>query len=252
MSTVPGTLSAIPLTNMLDVIDGFGSSPTTGATEIHSKVPLAYSYGLESPATNPKYYKHLLARLALAVNSRLTPNPIEKEAGLLIDTAGIIDQSTGYDLIQSAIAEFEANVIICIGSERLAQDMIRKYDQKQGITVLKLPKSGGCVGRDAKFLGAQQRQQMKRYFHGDHRQQLHPFSLSVAFDEVKLYQVEQNMDVNMSLMPIGTPVTSSKAFVTPIGMSSLLINTLIAVVHADTRDSLESISESNIYGYLLL
>lgn len=252
MSTIPGTISAIPPTNMLDVSDGFGSAPTTGATEIPPKVPLAYSYGLESPTINIKYYKHLLARLALAVNSRLTLNPKEKQAGLIIDTAGVIDQTTGYDLMQSAIAEFEVNVIICLGSERLAQDMIRKYDQKQGITVLKCPKSGGCVGRDAKFLLLQQRQQIKRYFYGDLRQQLNPFSISVAFDDVKMYQVEESTAVNTSLMPIGTELTPSKAFVMAVAASSLLINTVVAIVHADARESMESISESNVLGYLLV
>lgn len=187
------------------------------------------------------------------MNSRLATNPKEKEAGLIIDTAGVIDQTNGFDLIQAAIAEFEVNVIVCIGSERLAQDMIRKYDQKQGgITVLKIPRSGGCVGRETKFLHTQERQQIKKYFYGDQRQQLNSYSISVNFDDVKLYQVEESMDVNTSLMPIGTEITSTKAFVTPINASSSLTNIVIAMMHADARDTLESISESNVLGYLLV
>lgn len=130
MSTVPGTLSAMPVTNMLDVTSGFGSSATTGATELSPKMPLAYNYGAERPTTNVKYYKHLLSRLALAVHGRLSLIQKEKDAGLLIDTVGLIDQDIGYDIIQTAMTEFEVNVVICLGSERLAQYMIRTYDGK--------------------------------------------------------------------------------------------------------------------------
>jgi polyribonucleotide 5'-hydroxyl-kinase len=97
----------MPVTNMLDVSSGFGSSATTGATELSPKIPLSYAYGTDSPTTNLKYYKHLLARLALAVNGRLSLIEKERQSGMLIDTVGMIDQTTGYGIIQAAVSEFE-------------------------------------------------------------------------------------------------------------------------------------------------
>lgn len=251
---MPGSLSAIPMTHMLDVSDGFGSSGTTGSTQMPPKIPVSYCYGAESPSTNVKYYKHLVSRLSLAVNSRLSLNQEEKQAGLIIDTSGLIDQNTGYDIIHACVTEFEVNVVICLGSERLAQDLIRKYDGKSSsstiMTVLKLPKSGGCVGRDAPFLANYQKSQMRRYFYGE--QNLHPFSISVSFDDLVLFGIESSMGINTSLMPIGMEQTISKAYVASVEPSGLLLNTILAILHSDTRETLESISESNIMGYLLV
>lgn len=249
---MPGTLSAIPVTGMLEVTNGFGSSATTGATEISPKIPLAYCYGSSAPTTNLKYYKHLLARLALAVSGRLSLNAKERESGLLIDTVGLIDQTTGYDIIHAAMTELDVTVLICIGSERLAQDMTRKYDSQHGITVIKLPKSGGCVGRDDAFTAKSRREQIRRYFHGDERQALNPYSLTVSFDDVTVYKVEETAGVNTSLLPIGMEQTISKAFVAPAEVNSLLLNTVVAIVHAESRDTAESLSESNVLGFVLV
>lgn len=205
-----------------------------------------------SRASNLKYYKHLMTRLALAVNSRLTETPGEKESGLLIDTAGIIDQTTGYDMINSAILEFDVDVLICLGSERLAQDMVRKYDGRNGMTVIKLPKSGGCVGRDSGFMARSRKEQIRQYFHGDGRQTLSPYSITTAFDDIKVHRIEETTGINTSLMPIGMEQSVSRAYVTPVEPSSLLLNNVIAILHAENRDTPESLSESNVLGYVLV
>lgn len=268
-STPPGCVSAIPLTSILDVSDGFGPSRTTGAaTELSPKIPISYCYGSDAPGENVKYFKHLLSRLALAVNSRLSSIPAERASGLLIDTAGLIDSTTGYDIIHAAISDFEVDVLIVLGSERLYNDMLRKYDTgpsttttittttstttPPSMTVLKLPKSGGVVGRDATVIRNTQTAQIKTYFYGDVRQSLNPFSLNVAFADAKLFGVDEQTGVNTSLMPIGTEQVISRSFVSPVEPSSVWMHALVAILDADARAGGEVLSESSVLGYLLI
>lgn len=75
--TMPGCLTATPLTEMIDVEEGFGSSATSAPTAGSAVMPLAYYYGFPSPKDNSKLYSLLLARLAQSVNRRLE----EDEAG---------------------------------------------------------------------------------------------------------------------------------------------------------------------------
>jgi len=74
---MPGCLTATPLTEMIDVEEGFGSSATSAPTAGSAVMPLAYYYGFSSPKDNTKLYNVLLARLAKSVKRRLD----EDEAG---------------------------------------------------------------------------------------------------------------------------------------------------------------------------
>jgi polyribonucleotide 5'-hydroxyl-kinase len=254
MSTVPGTLSAMPLTSVLDVVDGFGNATTTGMTELTPRIPLSYCFGSEDPSRNLKYYKLLMTRLSLAAASRASKDAAQRQGGMLIDTSGLIDQAKGYDLIQAAVADFEVNVIITLGSERLYSDMSRKYDGQGVISVLKLPKSGGVVGRDAAFVRGQQDAAFRKYFNGDARQALSPFSLSVQFSDLKLVQVEEaGVGVNRSLLPIGSEQqVSSKAHVVPVEPSSLFLNSMIAMVQAESHEASEVVSQSSVLCHMLV
>ncbi len=71
--SVPGTLSATPISDILDVekTEGWGDSYTTSVTPIHMKQPLCYWYGFESPKDNLAVYKKLCERLSIVVASRL-------------------------------------------------------------------------------------------------------------------------------------------------------------------------------------
>lgn len=75
---MPGCLTATPLTEMIDVEEGFGSSATSAPTAGSAVMPLAYYYGFPSPKDNTKLYNVLLARLAKSVKRRLD----EDEAGM--------------------------------------------------------------------------------------------------------------------------------------------------------------------------
>jgi polyribonucleotide 5'-hydroxyl-kinase len=72
MLSLPGTLTATNFSSIMDVEEGFGTSPTNGPSPVPVKLPLVYYYGLEDPETNEKLYRKLVSRMAVAVSSRLS------------------------------------------------------------------------------------------------------------------------------------------------------------------------------------
>ena len=105
--SVPGSLTAIAFASIIDVEEGWGSSPTSGPSPVPVKLPLCYYYGLPSPEDNPKLFKPIITRLALAATSRLADDPEIKQTGLIIDTPGVISQGKGgYEIISHIVSEF--------------------------------------------------------------------------------------------------------------------------------------------------
>lgn len=103
--TMPGTVTATCISNIIDVEEGFGSSATTAASMGSSTMPLAYYYGFEDPSENVKLYKLVTSRLSEAITSRMAVDEECRNSGFIIDTAGLIDQ-VGYDIIQHVIEDF--------------------------------------------------------------------------------------------------------------------------------------------------
>ena len=105
--SVPGTLSSATFTSILDIEEGWGSSPTSGPSAIPVKLPLAYFFGLENPEESTSVFKPIVSRLALSVMNKLREDHAAKETGCLIDTPGAISQGkNGYELVQHIAAEF--------------------------------------------------------------------------------------------------------------------------------------------------
>lgn len=110
--SIPGTVTATPFASIVDVEQGWGSSPTSSSSPVPVKLPLCYYYGLPSPEDNTKLYKPILIRLALAATNRLTEDPAIRETGMLIDTPGVISQGRGsYDVISHIVSEFSGRII---------------------------------------------------------------------------------------------------------------------------------------------
>lgn len=197
LMSIPGTLTATSFSTILDVEEHFGSSPTSGPSTVPVKLPLVYYYGLESPEKNAKLYKKLLSRLALAVKSRLSEDRHSRASGCIIDTPSYVSTTKGYELIQHIVAEFSVNVIIALGSERLYSDLLRRFEDRRGgaesVTVLKLPKSGGCVDRDEGYLKEARQRAVREYFFGEPKRTLSPYTMSVDFSSLVIYRVAERM-----------------------------------------------------------
>ena len=217
MLSIPGTLSTAAFSSIIDVEQGWGSSPTNGPTQVPVKLPLIYYYGLANAEEKTDVYKPLTTRVALSAMNRLHEDEEAKAAGCIIDTPGVISQGKGgYDLIQHILSEFSGKtivqwlspyssstnlfsavtVLITLGSERLSSDMVRRFNgQKSGaletVTVLKLDKSGGCVDRDSEFMQQYRKAQVREYFFGDLHNPLSPHTQQVDFDQVTIFKIAE-------------------------------------------------------------
>jgi hypothetical protein len=107
MLSVPGSFSAAAFSSIVDIEEGWGSSPISGPSPIPVKMPLVYHYGLKDPEEG-KLFKPLVTRMALAVLSRMEKDAASKQAGFIIDTAGSISGGRGgvYDNIEHIVSEF--------------------------------------------------------------------------------------------------------------------------------------------------
>lgn len=190
--SLPGTLSATVFKTLIEIESdaggGWGSSPMSGPNgEIPVKLPLVYYFGGTDPAEkNGVQYRSLITRLALATQGRMKAAGQENvdKSGIIVDTPGTLlsaqQASGGYELVAHIVSEFSINAIVCLGSERLYNDMVRKFDKqpvsgmrgsenpsRETIAVIKLAKSGGVVDRDAAYMRAVAEAQIRAYFYGN-------------------------------------------------------------------------------------
>jgi polyribonucleotide 5'-hydroxyl-kinase len=112
MLSIPGTISAFALESIIDVEQGWGSSPTNGPSQIPVKLPLVYHYGCKDPEAKSEIYKAVVTRLGLSVMNRLEDDAMVKFTGCVIDTPGSISQGkNGYDIVQHIVAELQGMVM---------------------------------------------------------------------------------------------------------------------------------------------
>ncbi|KAK7609348.1 hypothetical protein BKA81DRAFT_391569 [Phyllosticta paracitricarpa] len=229
MLTVPGALSAAAMASILDVEEGWGSSPINGPSPVPVKMPLVYHYGLGAPDDNARMYRGLVTRMALAVTSRMSEDDEARRAGCVVDTPGAlsVDKKGVYEHIQHIVSEFSVTTILVLGSERLYSDLSRRFTKPtspistdEPLTVLKLDKSGGCVDRDPAFSKAQRQTQIRSYFFGHGPTTLSPHTHRVDYAALPLWKVvdegaaRQSRALAASLLPGG--VDDAASDMTPI------------------------------------
>ena len=121
MLSIPGSLSAATFSSIIDVEEGWGSSPTNGPSPVPVKLPLVYYLGLANPEDRTSVYKPIMTRLALSVMNRLQDDSEAKTTGCVIDTPGVISQGKGgYEVIHHAVSEFSGESCKFHGSRPLA------------------------------------------------------------------------------------------------------------------------------------
>lgn len=109
--SIPGSLSAVTFSSILDVEEGWGSSPVNGPSPIPVMLPLVYYYGQANADSGDRIYKPIVTRLAVAVLSKLQDDRHVGSSGCLIDTPGAISQGKGgYDIIQHIVSEFSGTL----------------------------------------------------------------------------------------------------------------------------------------------
>ncbi|KAK6583811.1 hypothetical protein PZA11_003541 [Diplocarpon coronariae] len=253
--SIPGTLTATPFASIIDVEQGWGSSPTSTSNPVPVKLPLCYYYGLPNPEDNTKLYKPIISRLALAAMSRLSEDTIIKSTGMILDTPGIISQGKGgYELISHIVSEFSVNVILVIGSERLHSEMQRRFSTyktstNESITLVKLDKSGGCVDRDESFMQQTREAALKEYFFGDLKTTLSPHTQQLAFDDVLIYKVREAD--GLSFLP-GGEEEGERQLYEKLEPNSMMLHCILAIMYASTADSQDTLRDASVMGFVFI
>ncbi|KAL8911302.1 MAG: hypothetical protein Q9171_003510 [Xanthocarpia ochracea] len=259
--SVPGSLSAATFSSIIDVEEGWGSSPVNGPSPIPVKLPLVYYYGQANAENGDRIYKPIVTRLAVAVLSKLQDDPEVRGSGCLIDTPGAVSQGKGgYDIVQHIVSEFSVNVLVVVGSERLYSDMLRRFNGQpigigETITVVKLDRSGGSVDRDEEFLHRSRKAQFIKYFYGDSKMELHPRTTEYDFNHVSIYKIpDTTSDMLASLLPGGEPDDTvshqRKPIYEKVHPSPQMHNGILAVVQADVNDTPENIRDASVLGFV--
>ncbi|KAK6506473.1 Cleavage polyadenylation factor subunit clp1 [Arthrobotrys conoides] len=262
--SVPGTITAASFGSVMDVEDGFGSSPMSAPSAIPVKLPLVYYYGLETPEGGVKRYKRLISRMAVAVNSRLEEDIETKNTGLIIDTPSFDNQTNG-DLISYIVAEFSITTIAILGSERLYNTMLKSFSSTANMNVIKLPTSGGCVDRDIPYKKSLRDATVKKYFFGDEKCTLSPYTISIELDSpgFSLWETVDSLSSdkrNTSFLPIGEDESSLQTgeddVVRKLGVGyvdSRFENLIVAVLQVDAKDAgVKEVSESAVLGFVFV
>ncbi|KAL8712949.1 MAG: hypothetical protein Q9220_002807 [cf. Caloplaca sp. 1 TL-2023] len=280
--SIPGSLSAAAFSSIIDVEEGWGSSPTNGPSPIPVKLPLVYFYGQSNPVDAPQIYKPIVTRVSLAVMSRLKEDANAEISGCLIDTPGSISHGKGgYDIIQHIVSEFSVNVLVIVGSERLYSDMLRRFNnQRTGtddiIRVIKLDRSGGSVNRDEDFLRRYRQAQIREYFFGDPKTSLNPHTQQVDYNQLVVYRVPEGLlrpqitycdchealtlislatdTMLASLLPGGEAEDSAppKPIYEKVQPSPQMQNAILAIVQADVHDTPENIRDASVIGFIFV
>ncbi|KAI0971425.1 Pre-mRNA cleavage complex II protein Clp1-domain-containing protein [Xylaria arbuscula] len=261
MLTLPGTLSAAVFATLIDITTDWGSLPSSGASATPVKLPLAYYYGLPQSDDNPKLFKRLLGRLAVAATSRLAEDIDVKSAGMLIDTGGVPTGARAavyHDFVAHIVSEFSVNIVIVLGSERVSSEMQKRFagqttSVSETITVVGLDKSGGVMERDEAFMQSIRESAIREYFFGNSKMTLSPFTQQVDFTAVSIWRINEvssktaadSGGITYDDGEIHTPDMLEKA-----EPSMMMQNCVLAVAYASVHDAPDTIRDANVMGFV--
>lgn len=261
----PGSFTAVTVSSQLDVENGYGNSSITGPTITPIKTPIVYHCPYSSPAEKPDVYKALVTRTALSVTNRLEEDAAAKQSGLIIDTPGSLnDPKSNYDIVAHLVSEFSITLILALGSERLFNDLNRRFGPKpqaaegETIPILRISKPGGAVERDANFIKQLQNQQIRQYFFGTFKEPLNPHSHTYSFGDLIVYRANSpslaasssTFDSSMEDdVPYATSRSSSADFerVTP---TNEMLGRLVAVKYCEGNSDEITLRDSAVMGFV--
>lgn len=207
--SLPGSLTATPISDSLDVelANGWGFTTTSGSLFHNPKQPIVKNYGFVDVNENLDLYKYQVSKLGVTVLSRLEEDIACRNGGVIIDTPalGIKD----FTVIENIVSDFEVNLIVVLGNERLMIDLKKRFKHKSALQIVKVPKSEGLVEVDEAFIRRTQEESIKEYFNGNYKTRLSPFKTDIDVNDHTIYKCVLSLDVNsaLSFLPAGDSYT---------------------------------------------
>ena len=280
MLSVPGTVAAIPVSSDMISADCFGTTSIMGGSSSSSSsssvggggamMPLVLWYGSQDLMAHPDVYKAQLTKLGHSIDERLSGDADANASGIIVNTSGSIEDM-GYQYLLHAIESFRINVVLVLGHDRLysmlGTQLKKDFEgdgcssgpqKKKAPILIKLPRSGGVVSRDAAFRRALRSQSIKRYFYGNSippkvteapslsssttlRYQFSPCLIEVRMADIQLYKLS-NISLSASLLPIAATQSTDPIQLTTIPSSEItskLQHSVLAVCHPSAVEKYE-------------
>ncbi|KAJ3003434.1 UNVERIFIED_CONTAM: Cleavage polyadenylation factor subunit clp1 [Siphonaria sp. JEL0065] len=248
--SLPGTLAASVFSRAIDIEEGMGGTLVSSGTS-----PMVFYYGYNEPSEKDKLYKNQVERLAAVVEAKLKSDAGVRCAGIIIDTPAQFAEPAGQPLLSHAIDSFKPTVIVVIGHERLYSDLARRFSGSNSgggggggssgnseVVVIKIAKSGGVVSRDKAYRRALQSAKIREYFYGTTKFPLSPFSNIVSFHDIHVRRVGESTAAPSSALPIGVDRKAEQTKIVKVEVGDILLNSILAVSHADRLDALAPVA----------
>jgi len=210
-----------------------------------------------------------------------------KQSGLIIDTPGssLNNPKSNYDLLAHIISELSINLVLVLGSERLYNDLSRRYSSPSqrnagssddAVTVLRVAPSPGAVARDGSFMKATRAAQTRRYFFGDARTPLNPHSQMWDFADLAVYRavdhsagsngaslnflpgMDEDDDYDPSAAAAGSAAAASNGggrgrdgeLFERVAPSQAMVRSVLAIKFAPGNAGQEAVRDSCVMGYV--
>jgi len=263
MLSVPGTLAAIPVSSDIISADCYCTSSVLSGVSHGAMMPLVLWYGSQDITSHPDLYKAQLQKLGSAIDERLSGEAEASASGVIVNASGCIED-VGYEYLLHAIDAFQINVVLVLGHDRLYSMLgthfraeAEKNQAREAPKLIKLPRSGGVVSRDASFRRASRSQCIKRYFYGNSispkpaadgsvsavtpHYQFSPCLIEVPFDDVQIHKLS-NISLSASLLPISAKQSTDPIQLTTIASSEItpkFQHSVLAVCHPSSAEKYE-------------
>ncbi|KAK6200491.1 protein CLP1 [Scheffersomyces amazonensis] len=199
--SLPGSISATPISDSLDIesANGWGFTTTSGSLIHNPKQPIVKNYGFSSINENLDLYKYQISKLGVTVLSRLEEDITIRNSGIIIDTPSLTIKDI--TIIENIVSDFEVNIIVVMGNERLLNDLKKKFKHKldSQLQVIKVPISGGIAEVDDSFIRRSQEETIKEYFNGNYKTRLSPFKTDIDAKDLTIFKGVLSSDIASTL-----------------------------------------------------
>ncbi|GEQ69741.1 hypothetical protein JCM33374_g3415 [Metschnikowia sp. JCM 33374] len=213
--SVPGSLTSTPISDSFDLesVGGWGGSTTSGATSHNPKQPLVKSYGFYEFSENVDLYKHQISQLGIAALSRTAQDEQIRAGGIIVDTPRLSMKDV--NVIENIVSDFEINIIVVTGSDRLTVDLKRKFAHKisrQTLDVIKVARNSAVAEVDESFMRKIQEDTIKEYFNGNYKTRLSPYKTDVDMKNYTIYKAVKLSEYasQMAFLPSGDSYTAEE------------------------------------------
>ena len=259
----PGSLTAVTVSSQVDVENSYGITPISGPTTTPVQTPLIYSYPYQT-SEKPDVYKALITRMALSVTNKLEEDTVAKQSGIIIDTpCSFNDPKSNYAMISHIVSEFNINLILSTGSEKLLNDLTRRFNANkaadEAIPVLRVTKPGGAVERDPAYMKQLRTSQIRQYFFGSAKESLNPHSHSINFGELSIYRAKSSADAASNSAMYGgdeddyspeMSTANANSNFEKVTASNAMTGSLVAIKFCPGNSDKDTVRDSAVMGFL--